>query len=211
MVESARLKSTRGSVEWYTPPHIIKAARDVLGAIDLDPATSLYAQTYGVEARRFYSLEAGEDGLELPWSGRVWLNPPYKNVRPWIDRMVNAWSSQEIEAGLLLINANTETRWFSTLWPHAICFIHGRLKFWRPSGTDAPEITTSAPHGNAVVYFGGDLLRFAHVFSRFGSVIWPAVDSFSQRYLNPRELDTLVSARHFTPHAPITTKKDKSP
>jgi hypothetical protein len=63
-----------GEVEWYTPREYVDAAREVLGAIDLDPATSAVAQRT-IQASRFFTRE--DDGLQHEWHGRVWLNPPY--------------------------------------------------------------------------------------------------------------------------------------
>ncbi len=51
----------------------IKAAREVMGKIDLDPASDIEAQKV-VKAKRIYDEEV--DGLQQTWHGRIWLNPP---------------------------------------------------------------------------------------------------------------------------------------
>src|SRR5207247_5573395 len=63
-----------GSDEWYTPSDIIECARRVLGEIDLDPASCPRANRT-VKAAHYYSRQ--QNGLNLPWFGRVWMNPPY--------------------------------------------------------------------------------------------------------------------------------------
>lgn len=69
-----QLINSSNSNEWYTPPRYVEAAREVLGAIDLDPASCetgnriVRAKAYFAEAR---------NGLVQRWYGRVFLNPPY--------------------------------------------------------------------------------------------------------------------------------------
>lgn len=61
------------SQEHPTPVAVVSAAIRVLGDIDLDPA-SCAEFNRRVLAREYYGLP--QDGLALPWSGRVFLNPP---------------------------------------------------------------------------------------------------------------------------------------
>lgn len=62
--------------EQYTPPHIISMVREVLGSIDLDPASSKLANQM-VQAREIITLEDGpEETFNRKWSGNVFVNPP---------------------------------------------------------------------------------------------------------------------------------------
>lgn len=68
---TANPRHSSKSNEHYTPAYIVEAARKTLGEIDLDPASSERANSV-VKASRFFS----SGGLEQPWHGRVFLNPP---------------------------------------------------------------------------------------------------------------------------------------
>ena len=160
---TVRMKAERGPVEWYTPEHVIEAAAVVLGDIDLDPASCANANRI-VNALKFYTLE--DNGLEQPWTGRVWLTPPYDAVGPWVEKLIAEYEAGNVTEAILLVNANTETRWFEKLWKFSICFVRGRLKFWNPEKTTA----VGAPHGNAVIYVGQSPETFAAEFQRIGTV-----------------------------------------
>src|SRR2546430_17584816 len=67
------------SNEWYTPSKYIETAREVLGSIDLDPASCELANRT-VKADKYYTKE--DDGLSKEWHGNVWLNPPYGKINP---------------------------------------------------------------------------------------------------------------------------------
>lgn len=102
------------------PPSIINS----LGEFDLDPCSpnNLPWET----ANKFYSLENGEDGLSLEWEGRIWLNPPYSNWVPFLNKL------KEHDNGIALIFARTETKgFFDHVWNDAdsILFLKRRVKF----------------------------------------------------------------------------------
>lgn len=157
------------SVEWYTPAAIVEPVRLLLGAIDLDPASCAAANGV-VRAARYYTRE--EDGLRRPWSGRVWLNPPYgrtgqrSNQELWSRRLLAEWRAGNVSEAVLLVNAATEATWFQALWPHPICFVAGRIRFWRP---DAPAAHPT--HGSALVYLGPQVARFGTLFRPLGPVV----------------------------------------
>lgn len=120
----AHQSARRATDEWLTPPHILEA----LGPFDLDPCSPV--ERPWDTARRHYS--AINDGLELDWHGRVWLNPPYSEIEPWMAKM--AWHNH----GTALVFARTEVAWwFDWVWPHAsaFLFLRGRLTFHLGDGT----------------------------------------------------------------------------
>lgn len=56
--------------EWLTPPALLRA----LGQFDLDPCSPV-VRPWDTAAQH-YTVQ--DDGLSLPWAGRVWLNPPIR-------------------------------------------------------------------------------------------------------------------------------------
>jgi phage N-6-adenine-methyltransferase len=152
-----------GDNEWYTPKEYIRQARDVLGEIDLDPASSAEANAI-VKAAKFYS--ADDDGLKQAWAGRVWLNPPYASglVDDFAMKLLASLHEGDVTAALVLVNNSTETRWFQALLEvaDAICFPKGRVKFWHPRKVAVPL------QGQAILYFGKDVDNFHLRFGQFG-------------------------------------------
>lgn len=151
-----------GNNEWYTPAEYIEAARAVMGGIDLDPASSEIANRT-VKASAYYTAET--NGLDKPWSGNVWLNPPYASdlIGRFMDKLTA--ERETYSQAVVLVNNATETEWFFKLVSaaSAVVFPKGRVKFYKPDGE------TGAPlQGQAVVYIGDAPERFLNEFRRFG-------------------------------------------
>jgi len=163
------------SDEYYTPAEYIAAVVDVLGGIDLDPASCELAQAT-VGAKRYYTK--ADDGLAQPWEGRVYLNPPYgttggeSNQGIWAKRLVDAYTSGAVTGAVLLVKAALGYEWFEELWYRwPVCFPRRRLSFGMPDGSGDGQ----SKQGSALFYFGREPERFAEHFRRFGRVIWPEV------------------------------------
>ncbi len=174
LARTALLSSESG--EWYTPPGIVDAAREVMGSVELDPASCIEANRM-VRATRFFT--ADQDGLRQRWeAATAWLNMPYgkseddnrSNQAVWSHRMLDAHRIGLVEQACVLVNAVPGNKWFEPLWEHAICFLRGRVHFIPPAGSGAKNSPT---HSSAVVYMGPRFERFVEVFGRLGHVVLP--------------------------------------
>lgn len=159
-----------GTYEWYTPKPYVDAARMVMAGIDLDPASCEFANQI-VKARTFYTLET--DGLNNPWHGSVFLNPPYgldengdSIVETWVNRLIDEYETGNVREAVLLVNANTERKWFKGLWAYPICFTDHRIQFYNADGQQKQPT-----QGNAFVYLGKHPMTFAEGFRSFGTIV----------------------------------------
>ncbi len=154
-----------GNQESYTPAEYIEAARLVMGSIDLDPASNELAQKT-VKAATYYTKE--NNGLEKPWIGNMFLNPPYSHpeVKYFVDKLLS-----ELKPGqqaILLTNNNTDTNFFQDAARRAaaMCFTRGRINFLKPDGS-----ISSPTNGQVFYYFGENKEGFIRHFSEFGIMV----------------------------------------
>ena len=166
--ERPHVSYNSGENEWYTPPEYIEAARNVMGSIDLDPASSEIANKT-VKAKWFYTKD--NNGLEKEWAGNIWMNPPYASdlIKQFTSRFIEQFNSGDIQQAIILVNNATETIWFQDLLnvASAVCFVKGRIKYLNTVG----EAANSPLQGQAFFYTGKNIAGFLEVFSSFGVVL----------------------------------------
>lgn len=162
------VSNNSGENEWYTPQEFIDAAREVLGEIDLDPASSEIANQT-VKAKRFFSID--DNGLSQEWSGKVWMNPPYESglIMDFCLTFAKFYGSFKITEGIVLVNNATETAWFKELVSvsKAVVFPSRRIRFLSPDGKIGAPL-----QGQAILYAGPNKQKFLSIFKPFG---WGAI------------------------------------
>lgn len=118
---------------WLTPPEIIKS----LGEFALDPCAPIN-RPWNTAMEHYTEIE---NGLLMPWYGRVWLNPPYgKELSTWLNKMALH------QNGIALVFARTETLAFQNyVFPFAesIFFFKGRIRFYDIKGNQS--LNANAP------------------------------------------------------------------
>lgn len=126
---------------WATP-------QDFFDALDAEFHFTLDACAVKENAKcaAYYTPE--QNGLDQPWTGQVWCNPPYgRNVGQWVKKAHDTASGGCV---VMLLPARTDTRWFHDYiyGKTEVRFIKGRLKFG--------GCQNAAPFPSMVVIFGGE-------------------------------------------------------
>lgn len=99
------------------------------------------AAAHNAKLPRYHTRE--NSGLEASWAGeRVYCNPPYSDIRPWVEK---AWRETEAPLIVLLLPANrTEQKWWQELvedrrdrpgFALRVEFKPGRWRFLKPDQT----------------------------------------------------------------------------
>lgn len=150
---------TSDSAEWYTPPEVIAAAIKAMGAIDLDPCADA---GHNVPAAQWFTQ--ADNGLDQPWRGRVYMNPPYgRDINLWIAKLVEEFEYNNVSEAIALVPGRIDTAWYRALAERGkatACHVSGRLRF-----SDADP----APFPSVAVYLGDDAAAFIAAFAGLGT------------------------------------------
>lgn len=109
------------------------------------------AAAHNAKCDRYYDLEA--DGLAQSWAGeRVWCNPPYSSIEPWVRKAWREWEGLgdhwvvPPQLIVMLLPANrTEQAWWQDWVEHErdhperdlrVEFLRGRRRFVRANATE---------------------------------------------------------------------------
>lgn len=118
------------SDDWSTPQDTF-AALDAEFSFDFDPCPI-----------------GGGSGLTQDWLRRAFVNPPYSNVRGFLDKAMQEIDAGRTDVAVFLVPSRTDTKWWhEVVMTRAaeIRFIKGRLKFGGSKN--------SAPFPSTVIVF----------------------------------------------------------
>jgi phage N-6-adenine-methyltransferase len=121
------------------------------------------ASPHNAKLPRFWTPE--DDGLNQSWAGeRVWCNPPYSDIRPWVRKARLEWEQSSQTLAVLLLPANrTEQGWWQDeVEPYRdnsyhecrVEFLRGRTRFIA-AGDSHIKPNARPPFGCCLVIWGG--------------------------------------------------------
>ncbi len=172
------VQHSSGSDQWFTPADIIQRAYHVLGAIDLDPASSAAANAV-VGAQTYYTKEM--DGLQCDWFGSIWCNPPGGKVNGkslpllfW-EKLMKTRESMFFDHAIVMCFSieqlqTTQGRDYPSMLGFPLCIPKKRVSFVQGDG----KSSGSPAHANAIVYVPGRrnyVKAFADAFKDMGEIV----------------------------------------
>jgi len=152
------------SDEYQTPKKYIKAAIEVMGSIDLDPACSDLNYT---RLSKLITGHYSQGGLVKEWFGNVWLNEPYSkpNLSIWTTKLIGEYNSNRVNQMINLVPSYTSEKWYHKLLKccDGICLPDHRINHLiNGKFQNAPRFSST------FFYLGYSRTKFIDVFSQFG-------------------------------------------
>ena len=107
----------------FTPPEIFEALDTTFDVDVCAPSGGLA----WIPANEF--IDESKDGLASEWRGVVWMNPPYSNPTPWVEKWINHGN------GYALVPF-TRANWFIKLWDSGavVQCLHSSIQFITAEG-----------------------------------------------------------------------------
>jgi hypothetical protein len=184
-IDNPNALHSSASNEHYTPAEIIEAARETMGKIDLDPATTTSVNRFRVRATEFFTRKDGS--LSRPWHGRVWLNPPggrapgnKSSAAVWWAKLAEEYAAGRVTEALflgfsieILATSQDAAVWIGDL---PFCIPRKRIEFDRETSPGTFVAGDSPTHSNVIAYLPprhgspAAVERFAAAFNKFGRV-----------------------------------------
>lgn len=151
--------------DYRTPARLFDKFAAEYGPFTLDVA----ANSENALAEAYYDVAA--NGLERPWTGRVWCNPPYgvtdqsAGVKQWIEKAVEATESGAAELVACLLPAYVDVAWYSYMLSKAVEIVHirGRIQFEGPNTSNKGYAKNASV---VVIFMSGPTLRARAGFTR---------------------------------------------
>ena len=114
---------------WATPAWLYRYAEYRFGVFDLDVCAS--HDSY--KCRPYFTIE--DNSLIQPWALFNWCNPPYSNIRPWVEKA--ALEANIGNSTVMLLPADFSTQWFKLVWDLSsdILILNRRIQFIGAKGS----------------------------------------------------------------------------
>lgn len=143
--------------EWLTPPYIIED----LGPFDLDPCAPIN-RPWDIAKDHYTYLD---NGLMLPWKGKVFYNPPYgPHTKYWLDKCI-------LHGNVIALTfARVETKWFfNYVWQQAVAllFLKDRIKFYDNKGIQGDR----AGWGSVLIAYNNEMAEKLRISKLKGQYI----------------------------------------
>ena len=152
------------SDERYTPDWVLELVAQIMGGIDLDPCSDPLKR---VPAAKHFTKD--DNGLDQPWSGRVFLNPPFSDSGEWVKHLSIYFHAESVTEAIVLVPTMTmSNKAFKLLMKGtASCFtmLDGRLGFKNQDYEDMPNAGWMP---FVLIYLGSNSSRFLSLTSPHG-------------------------------------------
>jgi hypothetical protein len=157
------------------------------GQIWLDPCSGSVTNNIPCAVRYFKD----DNGLaqHQGWSKTVFINPPFSNPFPWVERCCFEFARGNVSAAVMLLKAgtlsNVGTGELINKYASAICHWRGRINFLNDEG----NAVKGSDFDCVLIYFGARLDLFRKAFEQRGTIatIDNHYSSVNKKYLTPNE------------------------